>query len=452
MVLTLALLAGTLILVLPRKKIIFPIFLFAMLVPEDQILVIGGLHFPILRILVFFGFLRIILARLRDREEIFAGGMNRLDKSVLLLVGFTGINGILLWKAWGEVVFQFGMAYTVIGVYTLLRFLIRDEEDVKRLLRAWALAIAVVSVVMVCEKLTGGNFAYEALGGARSAVLEKVTNRGGTLRATGTFQHPIIAGTFGAISWPLFLGLWLGGEKKDRKYAVLGLTAASLIPFLTGSSTSVVALAAAIFGMCCWFLRRFMRPIRWAIAATLVGLDLVMNGPVWALITRFNLTGSSDADHRYELVNQCILHFGQWALVGTKNFDSWGWSMWDLANQYVSVADTSGLIPLICFLGVLVYAFKFVGNARKAADQEGNRAEELFIWALAVSVFANAVGFFGISYWDQIIVAWYAILAAICAVCLPVRSASEAAETVGTAFPGTARALVPASASRWTAN
>jgi O-antigen ligase len=136
-----------------------------------------------------------------------------------------------------------------------------------------------------------------------------------------------------------------------------------------------------------------------------------MNGPVWALIQRIDVTGSSSSYHRYELVNQCIRHFGDWFMVGTKSYGDWGFDMWDLSNQYVAVAETAGLIPLIAFLTIIVLGFKYLGKARKAA--EGDKSQELFLWAMAAAVFANVVAYFGTSYWDQTMVAWYSLLATI---------------------------------------
>jgi hypothetical protein len=135
-----------------------------------------------------------------------------------------------------------------------------------------------------------------------------------------------------------------------------------------------------------------------------------MQAPVWALIARVDFTGSSSGYHRYQLVDQFIRHFSDWWLVGTKDYGKWGYDMWDLANQYVSVGDTSGLIPFICFLAIIVSGFKIIGRARRRAT---DRATEHFVWAIGAAMFANVVAFFGISYYDQTMVVWYLLLAII---------------------------------------
>jgi hypothetical protein len=112
------------------------------------------------------------------------------------------------------------------------------------------------------------------------------------------------------------------------------------------------------------------------------------------------------------LIDQCIRHFGDWWLVGVKSTSDWGWDMWDTANQYVSICDTSGFFPFILFLATIVYGFKYLGKARRLAE---NRKQQIFLWALGSALFANIVAFVGISYWDQTQVVWYGLLAAICA-------------------------------------
>lgn len=154
-----------------------------------------------------------------------------------------------------------------------------------------------------------------------------------------------------------------------------------------------------------------------------------MKAPVWHLISRVHLSEGSSSYHRFELVNQCILHFWDWALMGTKDYASWGWMMWDLCNQYVATADTGGLIPLIALVAMLVYGFQYVGRGRRY--YQGDREQERFIWAIGAALFANVVAFMGVSYFDQTIVPWYAVLAIISTVTLAARRQREGAAVCG---------------------
>jgi hypothetical protein len=83
--------------------------------------------------------------------------------------------------------------------------------------------------------------------------------------------------------------------------------------------------------------------------------------------------------------------------------------MWDTCNQYVATGEAAGLIPFALLLATIVYGFKFLGRARNTPGT--NQKQALFLWSLSVGIFANVVAYFGISYFDQTVVAWYALLA-----------------------------------------
>jgi len=411
------LIAGLLICFLPRKKAVLPFLAAAILIPTDQILLIGGLHFPMLRVLILFGFARMLRTKISSGFQVFSGGLNRLDLTVILLAVSIAIAGLLLWQQSAVVVFQLGELYSAFGVYFLLRFLIRDQDDVERTIRTLAYIAVVVAGIMSYEQATGSNPYYASLGGSLASVYGSAMERDGRFRATGCFAHPILAGTFGGILLPLFFGLWWKA-KQSRKCAVLGMVAATVIAAASNSSTPLFAYIGGLVGLCFWPLRRQMRVIRWGIVTVIVSLHMVMKAPVWHLISRVDLTGGSSSYHRYQLVDMFIRHFWDWWLVGTKSNADWGWDMWDLSNQYVGTGEASGVIAFILFVAVIVYGFKYLGKARKACAGEG--AQEIFMWSLGAAVFANAVAFFGISYFDQTIVAWYALLAMISAAAVPV--------------------------------
>jgi hypothetical protein len=430
----LTLLAGILVCVLPRNKAIVPFLLAAILIPVDQVLVIFSVHFGMLRIMAIFGLLRVIWGKFSQGEKIFSGGMNVIDKAMILFGVFGAIDGILLWQAWGEVVFEAGTLTTLFGVYLLLRYLIRDEDDMKRTLRVWTCVAVVVAVVMTCEQLTGQNPVTIFLGGAHAQYHSTVDVRQGSMRATGVFDHPILAGTFGGISLPLFVGLWWK-EKKHRIYPAMGIVACSVIPLLASSSTAMMGFIAGIGALCFWRLRRHMRAIRWAIVGLIIADELRFKQHFWHIITDVDLTGSSSSWHRYMLIDECVKHFWNWALIGTKEFASWGWEMMDLSNQYVATADTSGLIPLLSLAAIIVFGYKYLGRARLAADTAGDTSQELFIWALASSLFANCIAFIGISYFDQTSVAWYALLAMISAITAQLGAQNSTITAEGIAEP-----------------
>jgi hypothetical protein len=403
------LVAGLVICFGSRKRALTSFLAAALLIPTDQVLLLGALHFPMLRVLIIFGAVRLIREKISG-ARLLGAGWNRIDLAMTVLTIATAIDGILLWPQSASVVFQLGNLYSAFGAYFVLRFLIRDEDDVLSAIRTLAYISLFVAAIMSYEQATGKNPYYAYLGGAHASMYGTSIERDDRFRATGCFGHPNLAGAFGASSLPLFVGLWWR-EKKNRNVAALGAAATAIIAVASGSSTALLGFGGGILALLFWPMRRWMRPVRWSIVAILVSLHMVMKAPVWHLISRIDLAGGSSSYHRYALINQCIIHFSDWWLMGTKSYADWGWDMWDLSNQYVWTADTAGLIPLLAFLATIIYGFKYVGKARRVTF--GDRRRELLIWALGSSLFANVVAFFGISYFDQMIVAWYALICMI---------------------------------------
>ncbi|WP_433968459.1 glycosyltransferase [Tunturiibacter gelidiferens] len=225
----------------------------------------------------------------------------------------------------------------------------------------------------------------------------------------GCFQHPLLAGTFGAISVPLFAALWVQAPKR-RFMATIGFLSATVIVIASASSTPLLAYACGILALAMWPMRMHMRILRWALVGTLVLLQILMKVPVWALIQRVDLIGGSSGFHRYYLVDQFIRNAGEWWLLGARSTAQWGPDMWDHANQYVAIGVTSGVVPLAVFLAVIVWGFKSMGRLTHWRKETG---KALLAWFLGSALFVNVVAFFGISYFDQIALVWWCLLAMI---------------------------------------
>jgi hypothetical protein len=135
------------------------------------------------------------------------------------------------------------------------------------------------------------------------------------------------------------------------------------------------------------------------------------------LLAHIDLTGSSSSYHRAELIDQFVNHFSNWWLMGTKDAATWAWDMWDAQNMYVSVGEVGGLAALVFYILVISRSFARLGKARKRAK---NKNQEWFIWFLGSALFANVVAFFGVNYFDQSRMAWFALVSMICACTVPV--------------------------------
>jgi hypothetical protein len=397
------LLACLSILFLPRKYVVFPTFLTAFLLPMGQVIVIGGLHFTMLRIVIIVAIGRILWKEVPSSRF----RLNSIDKLFIWWIVSGVVAFTLLWGESGAFISAMGKALNALGTYFVLRFVCRDSKDLDRATKIFSIVCAIVAACMLYEEITTRNL-FHVFGG----VPEFTDVREGRLRAQGPFEHPILAGTFGATLLPLFLGMWWQ-KTESRAIAAMGIVSAGTIALTAGSSTALGAGCAGIGAMLFWPLRKYLRQLRWGLVITLITLHIVMKAPVWALIGRFDVVGGSSGYHRYMLVDNFIRHFGEWWLVGVRDTDHWGWDMWDICNQYVDTGVKGGLITLILFIALIVYCFKRLGRARKAA--QGDLTSQRRLWTLGATFVANLVGFFGIAYFDQTSEYWYALLAMISA-------------------------------------
>ena len=275
----------------------------------------------------------------------------------------------------------------------------------KLAIKALVAVSAVMAVCMINEQITHRNI-FGLLGPAITPQI-----RDGKVRSQGAFEVYIDAGVFGAVLVPLLVWLW--SDKKSRVATYLGMVGAITMMLTCNASTPQLALAGGILGLCLWRFRKKMHIFRWALVLTLLALHLVMKAPVWSLIARIDLTGSSSGYHRYYLVDNCIRHFRDWWLLGYKDFGSWGWDMWDLSDQYVAVCLTGGLITFIIFSGLLSRSFGGLGTARKRLAAAGNRKQEWLCWCLGCALLGHVVGWFGCSYMAKMQMTLFALLAMI---------------------------------------
>jgi len=115
-----------------------------------------------------------------------------------------------------------------------------------------------------------------------------------------------------------------------------------------------------------------------------------MDAPVWFLIARVDVTGSSTGYFRALLIDQFIRHFFDWWLVGTESNAGWGEDMWDLSNQFVAEGFTGGLLTFIWFITMISRCFGRLGDKLKTLD--GDRRQEWSQWLLGVALFGHNHG------------------------------------------------------------
>jgi hypothetical protein len=406
-----------LFIVLPRKYALVPLLMTALYLTQGQVMVIASLHFTMLRIMILVGFVRIAMRREYDHVK-----LNTIDSLLILYVIATIITQAILWQTSSDFIYRLGFAYHVLGIYFLFRCLIKDYDDFRILLKIMAFIIVPLTVAILMEMSTGRNI-FSIFGG----VPEFSELRKWTFRCQGPFRSPILAGTFGATLMPLFIALWFknGHGNKNRMTSIIGFTCATIIAIASTSSGPLMAYLFAIIGLLTWFFKDHMRAIRWGILFSLITLHLIMKAPVWFLMARISEILGGGGWHRAELVDQAIRHFDEWWLLGTKVTEHWmGQGLAvnpdsaDITNHFVGVGIHGGVISLILFIFIIIYCFKRIGVSLQLMKNVVID-EKMILWTLGVAVFAHIISFMSVSYFDQIIVFWYMVVAVISSLTAP---------------------------------
>ncbi len=375
----------------------------AALVPLGQQLVVFGLHLHFLRLLILAG-----LCRLLMRGESRALELSGLDK-LFIAWALVGLACGILRNPSAE---TFGAAYNALGAYFLFRILTKEPADTVDHLRLLTLLAIVIGACMTWEVITHRNL-FSIFGG----VPEITIQRGDRFRCQGPFRHPILAGTFGATLFPLLVGLWFqGGRGKWR--VLLGIAGCLVITVVSASSGALLTFLAAMIGIGLWPMRNRMHLFRRGTTAAIIGLALVMNAPVWFLIARVSdLTGGTGW-HRSFLIDTAIKHFNEWWLIGTSYTAHWGGSHqvllvdpnnMDLTNHYVVQGVGGGIWMLGLFVAMIVVCFKVLGRGVRAEFDLA--LDRKLLWAIGVTLAAHCTAFISISYFDQIHVFWFWLLA-----------------------------------------
>jgi len=394
---------GILLIAVPRRYALLPIAASICYMTMGQTLVILGLHFPVIRILMLFGWARVLL-----RSEFRSFRLNALDKVIIWWVASAVVTYTLLWQTTDALTYRLGLAYNALGMYFLFRILLRSLKDVEDTIKFLAALIVPLAAAMCLEKVTGRN-PFAVFGG----VFEVSWVRDGVVRCQGPFGHAILAGTFAATLFPMFIGLFWLGKKSDKFFAACGFIGACIIVIMSGSSGPVFTFISGALGLGFWFARRYTHVIRRGIVLVLILLSLVMKAPIWYLIAHVGVFNGSDAWHRAYLMDRAIANFGDWWLIGTKSTEKWGPSLHDVTNAYIEAGATGGLITMILFVAIIVYAFRLVGRSSRIAEKIHKRRTARLVWSSGASLLAHTVTYVSVTYFDQNFVNWYLLLAII---------------------------------------
>jgi hypothetical protein len=379
-----------------------------------QYVVVAGFSLFPMRILALAGLTRVLL-----RGDYSQVRWNRLDFSLMFVYAYT--VAVFCIRSDEEIAFRIGWGLDAVLFYVVFRALARDVSDVVWLLRGMSILMLPFVAAMLAETTTFRN-QFEVIGGVPLIAEGDMWIREGRLRATGSFGHPSLAGTFGATFLPLYLSLFLV-RPAHRAVGLLGTVLCLAIVWAANSGGPSTCVAAAIAAWMLWPMRHAMQVVRRLLAAVLIVLTFVMNAPIWYLLARISDITGGGGYHRAVLMDVAFQELDKWWFAGMSMRETRGWLAYtnsttgvvDLTNNYLNFGVAAGLSAMVIFIAVIVIAYSRLGRAmaslRESPDTDMN-AEPLY-WGLGAMLTVHVVNWFGITYWDQSGAMWLLHLAMI---------------------------------------
>jgi hypothetical protein len=390
--------------VVPRRWAPVPLLIGACYMTLGQGFEIWGLNFPIIRLLLLAGLVRVFVRRERPQGMMFG-----MDWAFVAWAGWAILASVFHNDPAATLQFHLGMVYNGLSIYFLMRCFCQTEEEVRKVLRVTAWLLVPVALEMVYEQVSHHNL-FSMFGG----VPDEPAIRSGRVRSQGPFAHAILAGTVGAVWIPLMIGIW----RYHPLTARIGLAACSLIVLTSASSGPLMSGIFSLLALVVWHWRHLTRQMRIAAVVGYVLLEFVMKAPAYYLIARIPLTGSSGY-HRAAIIEAALTHFKEWWFAGTDYTRHWmpygvpfSPDHADITNHYLGQGVRGGLLLMLLFICLLWIGFRYVGQILRLWSDEPVKRQFL-VWSLGASLFAHAASCVSVLYFDQSIVFLYLILALI---------------------------------------
>lgn len=391
----------------PRRWAPVPLLIGCCYMTMGQSLNIGGINLPIFRLLLIVGMLRTLAKR-----EFAPGGRNTIDMLVVV------------WGCWvmfascfhrfipgSGPMYTSGVVMNVTFVYFLFRNWIRDAGEIADIAKALAILLAPIAIEMATERVTRINnfsvFGY---------VPRIVDMREGKIRAQGPFGHSILAGTVGAVCFPLMVGIWT----RHRRTALIGMCVCLFMIFASASSGPIMSLLIGIGAMVMWCQRPLVSVLRWIAVGIYLAAELLMTRPAYFLISKIDLTGGSTGWHRSRLIEAFFQHFGEWWFAGTDVTRHWmpdgvpigNGNHIDITNYYISLAVLGGLMSMLIVIFILIKAFSWIGRILQH-DERLVEKDRFMVWCLGSGLVAHAATSISVAYFDQSMIFFWLNIAVI---------------------------------------
>ncbi len=374
-----------------------------------QYFTIAGANFPVFRILLIVGIIRVLV-----RGEKLSGGMNAIDRAIIVMCCWVLFTSIFHeWEAGSGPKYVIGEVLSIAGSYFIFRIFLSSTDEVISFMGWTCALLGPVALEMAYEKVANRNL-FAFFGG----VPEVPEFRADKIRAQGTFPHSILAGTIGAICFPFAVAIW----HQHRKKALVGGLACLVMIVASASSGPILSLLFGIFALMMWRYRKHCRLLFWGAVGMYLLANVLMTRPAYYLISKIDLTGGSTSYYRAYLIEQSIAHLDEWWLFGTDRTRHWmpSWQPGinekhcDITSTYIAAGVMGGLPYMFLMINAMRLAFLRIGLTTK--PERGDGAQLFQYWCLGSSLFSIVASGFSVSFFGQTQVFLWLPIAAIASI------------------------------------
>lgn len=377
----------------PRRWAPLPLLLSCCYMTIGQGIALGIFSLPIYRMTLAIGLLRVVV-----RKESLVGGVNRIDRLMIVWSIWVVIASLFHeWEPGSGPVYASGFVFNIAVVYFLIRTWCENIDQLADLTKLLAFLLVPIALELIWEHIHRTNL-FSIFGGVEEAAYI----RDGKVRAQGPFRHPILTGTVGAVCFPLMVAIW----NRYRRASLVGMITCLAIVFASNSSGPLMSLMLSVSALGMWRFRHLTRLIRFGAVGVYLMLELTMSRPAYFIISKIDLTGSSTGWHRSRLIQAAIEDLGAWWLLGTDLTIHWigiagpSDKHSDITNYYLMMGIVAGLPAMFLLIAIIWLAFCWVGRAIRSMPREMSD-DKFIIWCWGASLFAHATTSISVAYFDQ---------------------------------------------------
>ncbi len=388
------------ILFVKKDYAIAPMIVAMCFFPADIPIMISAFHLYPIRILSFFGLLKIIFNPAFTKVP-----FNLIDK---IFISYNLLGTIIYVIASndkiGAFVFKAGFFIDSVICYIVLRYFIQSKNNITLSIKLFCICTIVLLPFALSEFYLANNL-FSILG--RSAI----GVRTGEVRAAAAFNHAILFGSFAAALFPI---MWAGYKAQNKAIYLLSALCCLFFVYASASSGPIVALAGAIFFLSFFKWRQYGSILAWFTLLTTVFIHFARETPIWHfLYVRIAIKASSTGYHRYLLTDAAVKEFWDWWLLGYGAVGpQWHLKYWprnwatftDVTNHYLLEGVRGGFFTMLLFILLCYKVIKASGSLSLSLDSTG---DQWMWWGFAVMMITHCLSFLSVAYFGQITMLLY---------------------------------------------